>query len=238
MKQILGVYIFITFIVAGYSILTSSNEENFSEGHFSNALMWPVGAFDYFIDSEIDGDSLEDWNNSLSNLIDARDDSHEQLLAMVAVNQIFLLDYVESHPELTIPDVETLVNQSNAKVLAESDKIKAFSETKKKWYVESVTARHKNPEFFAKSININDQTIERIAQQLDGLDYDELIDAGHNSLRKIVKISKSLPEYSSPEDCFDGLIKDYRKELGQDALVRYDQLQEFNEVCGLPKEEW
>lgn len=207
MKQLLGLYIFVSFVVTGYSIFTTSERDSFGKDHFTEGLMWPVGLFNYVFEPEIDGGSYDSLVESLSELLESRDTDHDRYLGAIAANQVLLHAYVESDPNLTKPEVKKLVD------LSRIDK-------------------------FASLITVKEQVKQSVAERLDGLDFDGLILAGQNAFSKTMKISESRPLYATAEDCVDGLIRAYREELGPDSLIRYDQLQEFNEKCGLPREEW
>lgn len=86
---------------------------------------------------------------------------------------------------------------------------------------------------FGEEISLGSQSQSKLSDRLDGLNYEELVTLGKQSYQKVISIAQSRPMYVLGEDCVDNLISAFRKENGQDALIRYDMLQEFDEMCGL-----
>ncbi|EIU6822737.1 hypothetical protein L5157_004358 [Vibrio parahaemolyticus] len=202
MKGLLSVYIAITFVVAGYSIITTNERDSFGKDHFTEGLMWPVSVFNYVFEPELDGDSIDSLIDSVVEVAESRDSDYEAHLAAVAFNRIILLDYVESQPNLNRGDVQKLAQRSS----------------------------NQN---FGRDIKLDPQRQSDLMERLDGLDYDELVSLGDISYERVIKIARDRDMYSSGEECVDGLIRAYRREKGADAMIKYDILQEFDEMCGL-----
>lgn len=202
MKHILSVYVAIAFVVTGYSMFTTNGPEGFGKDHFSEGVMWPVSFFNYVFEPELDGSSVESLIDSVVEVAESRDSDYEAQLAAVAFNRIILLDYVESRPNLTRGEVQTLAQRSSS-------------------------------QNFGRDIRLDPQRQSDLMDRLDGLDYDELVSLGGISYERVIKISRDRDMYSTGEDCVDGLIKAHRQEKGADAMIKYDILQEFDEMCGL-----
>ncbi|TOK32878.1 hypothetical protein, partial [Vibrio parahaemolyticus] len=94
-------------------------------------------------------------------------------------------------------------------------------------------AQRSSSQNFGRDIKLDPQRQSDLMDRLDGLDYDELVSLGGISYERVIKISRDRDMYSTGEDCVDGLIKAYRQEKGADAMIKYDILQEFDEMCGL-----
>ena len=58
-----------------------------------------------------------------------------------------------------------------------------------------------------------------------------------NQLLAEMKSSPKAARATSGEKCLEARMIDYRKSAGQDAWIKFDQIQEWRAECGLPTEE-
>ncbi|WP_373937826.1 hypothetical protein L0990_12570 [Vibrio kanaloae] len=202
MKGLLSIYVAISFVVAGYSIFTTSGPEGFGKNHVTEGLMWPMTVYEYVFEPEVEGGSIDTLIDSVFDIVESRESDYEKYLTAVSFNRIMLLEYVESQPSLTQTRVNELVKKSEKSS-------------------------------FGEEISLGSQSQSKLSDRLDGLNYEELVTLGKQSYQKVISIAQSRPMYVLGEDCVDNLISAFRKENGQDALIRYDMLQEFDEMCGL-----
>ena len=202
MKGLLSIYVAISFVVAGYSIFTTSGPEGFGKNHVTEGLMWPMSVYEYVFEPEVEGGSIDTLIGSVFDIVESRESDYEKYLTAVSFNRIILLEYVESQPSLTQIRVNELVKKSEKSS-------------------------------FGEEISLGSQSQLKLSDRLDGLNYEELVTLGKQSYQKVISIAQSRPMYVLGEDCVDNLISAFRKENGQDALIRYDMLQEFDEMCGL-----
>lgn len=193
-KKIVIIYILLACIIAGYSMLSTKTERGELRAKVVNVFNLPSLVVNYLLEPELDGQSVGQWNTSLNELIGSRRDPHEQFLAKVAVSQVYLLDYVEHSTTLTKAELQRLLKLSNASALPDAEKISYLSDLQKMTYVANMTDKVRYPDKFDLAIRMNDKRVSRVAGQLDGYDYLELINSGKYALSKVLSISQRMAE--------------------------------------------
>lgn len=104
---------------------------------------------------------------------------------------------------------------------------------------------------------------EELKDRLDGMELDDLLDEAEEAKEELLELAEKRPARQKPEQvvsanaalatallassneatsqsgeaCYDAKLADFRTEMGEDAPVRYDMIEEWRGECGLPPSE-
>lgn len=235
MKKLIFGYLTVALITGIYSNTFGNYSYASLAYNMGRAIFWP--AYLLRSDPEIDGSSTSNFQSSFKELIDAHDRYEGKFIAVSSAGNIILLQYIKENKGISQQEIKDIISMEPS-----NQNFTAIDNIIKKLYI-----KHSRYD--------PTQVYSFLQKKLDGYDYSDLISEGEDAIEEILDIAKNRPKLTkvepikviptkvatipkSGEECVDYHIDSLRAEMGSEAIIRYDQIQEFGEICGLPKEEW
>lgn len=206
LKMVLRIYVIGVFIVSGYVLLTYDQYRLSLISPFDIGVKWPIYAYKNIFKSKLNGDTPENFIKSANKLIESRDEPYEQAVVVSAIFQVMIYDYVKRSPDLTQKEIDHLLNLGITDMLEREYFIANTKNKSKKMdsidFANQIIKIKNYPRIVSKAnmyladiINLDDRFLSRVAKQLDGFDYDELILKGRESLTKTRRLRAERKPY-------------------------------------------
>jgi len=225
--KLIGAYLAISFIFGTWGYFFGPSQHRGYFFNLGNGIAWPVTIFKS--DPDIDGSSDEAFGKSLQDM--ARAYPVQALQIDYALGVISVLIHAESDESVDGDQIRGMYN-GNGKLLAGM-----FSSM---WKVNSVK--------------------EELKDRLDGMEFNDLMDEAEDAQKELLELADDRPtptpqpapqveqavdEVSqnasvtaahTGEDCYEAKLLAFKSEMGEEAPVIYDMINEWRSECGLPIE--
>ncbi|MGQ7814610.1 hypothetical protein ACUTAH_02855 [Metapseudomonas furukawaii] len=230
-NKLIGGYLVIAVIFGTWGYFFGNNQHR---GFFYNlgaGMTWPITIFKG--DPELDGASDEEFSLSLRKMAQAH--QYEALRIDYAIGIIATLIHAEADESF------------------DGDQIRAM-----------FTPGGKLPEnMFANMWQIEGLK-EELKDRLDGMDFDDLMSEADDAKEALLELAEERPAPKKPEPvavetqpiaeetameeanaqstevppageaCYEAKLSSFRAEMGEEAAVRFDMINEWRSDCGLP----
>lgn len=175
--------------------------------NLGRGLLWPVNIFED--STKIDASSDISFATSYQK-IQAEHKNHEGVyLFNEAVSKIMMNTYVKVNKNFTLADYEAVENGSMAGYASANDML-------------------------ASLFSNNRLLVREFREYVDGMSLIDVINNGkeaHRNTREI--LTQRQTQLRVVNTCVDSKVSAYRSEVGEEALVRYDMLEEWEDECSI-----
>ncbi|WP_339118295.1 hypothetical protein [Halomonas sp. BMC6] len=173
--------------------------------NLGRGLMWPINIFEN--STELDSTNDTTFITTYQNL-QLEHKSQEGIYKFnEAIAKIMFNTYAKNNQNFTLSDYKEIENGSLAGYSSANDMLVSL-------------------------FTNNRLLVREFREYVDGMSLIDVINAGNDAHNETLKILSTRPTRTqSIESCIDSKIAAHREELGEEALVRHDMLEEWRTEC-------
>jgi hypothetical protein len=233
--KLIGGYLVISLIFGAWGYFFGPYQHRSFFYNLGVGITWPITIFKS--DPELDGSSEQAMAVSIDEM--SRTYPTQILQINLALGSIAMLAHVEADESV------------------DGDQIRAM-----------FTPNGKVPDSMFSSMWQISRIKAELRDRLDGMEIDDLIEAGEEAQEELLEIAEDRPgkpkplpvaepapvipstepadeplvsdqvvQVESGETCYEEKLAAFRTEMGEEAMVRYDMINEWRGECGLPPSE-